>query len=214
MRVMAAAVIVGLLVCGASAGEVSFGLDIEFSGASEPAGDKPWLTATFDDGGSPGTVDLTLETTNLSGAEYVGVWMFNVDLDLAGQLGSLQIDFVPAGSEGTFDTPDVYIGENAYKADGDGYFDIKILFSDIDGGMTHRFNVGDKAKYAISGIGSLTADSFDFISKPNGSTSEYRTVAHVKGIGEDSGWITTPEPATLSLLVLGGLALLRRRRRS
>ena len=204
------AAVVGMLACGASGLEISYDLDYTIS-ASDPAGAAPWLTATFDDGGSTGTVYLTLETTNLTGGEYVSQWMFNVNPDLASQLGDLQFDLTVLS--GTFDAPVVTTGENAYKADGDGYFDIKIDFSEEDGGMAHRFNAGDSAMYTISGISSLAADSFDFISVPGGGAGEYITAAHVQGIGENSGWVSTPEPGTLSLLAVGAAALLRRRRR-
>jgi hypothetical protein len=196
----------------ASGGQLCFGLCLEYSGACKPAGERPWLTAIFTDGGSPGSVELTLDAGNLCDGEYVGVWMFNVDPALADDLASMQMDLAAEGCEGTFDVPDVYISADAYRADGDGYFDIKIEFSNQDGGMAHRFSCGDKATYAISGIDSLTADSFDFISEPNGGAGEHRCVSHVMGIGEDSAWVTTPEPAVLCILAGGFVALLRRRR--
>jgi len=157
-------------------------------------------------------VALTLDTPDLCDGEFVGVWMFNVDPALANDLGDLQICLVSAGCEGTFDSPNVFVGANAHKADGDGYFDIKIEFSDEDGDITHRFNAGDTAKFAISGIGSLTASSFDFISEPNGGPGEHFTAAHIQGIGNDSGWICTPEPAFLAFLSVGVLAMLRGKR--
>jgi len=209
----ACALVVGL--CFAASGEtLPFGLCIEYSGATPPAGDPPWLTATFDDGGMAGSVDLTLQTTNLTAEEYVRTWMFNLDPDLADQIHLLEFDLTVLS--GTFDTPTVSIGQDAYRADGDGLFDIKIEFSTQDGGSDHRFGVGDNAKCVITGIDTLTAGSFDFISAPDGGQGEYPTVAHLQGIdgGEEngSGWITVPEPAALSLLVLGAGMLLRRSR--
>ncbi|GAH74224.1 unnamed protein product, partial [marine sediment metagenome] len=67
------------LTAGLQASVVSYDLSIEFSGATPPAGAAPWLNATFDDGGSAGSVDLTLTAVNLVGSEFVNVWLFNLD---------------------------------------------------------------------------------------------------------------------------------------
>jgi len=58
---------------------VTYDLGFEYSGATPPAGAGPWLRATFDDGGSPGAVTLTLTALNLTGGEFVNDWMFNLD---------------------------------------------------------------------------------------------------------------------------------------
>ncbi|MDH5408516.1 MAG: hypothetical protein OEY00_07890, partial [Gammaproteobacteria bacterium] len=62
----------------ANATVISYALDYEFSGASAPAGSGPWLYATFDDGGSAGTVSLTLEA-HLFADEFDGSVYFNFD---------------------------------------------------------------------------------------------------------------------------------------
>ncbi len=209
----AALLIIGLFVCGASGATISFDLGVEISGAADPVGDPPWLTATFDDGDSAGSVDLTLITTNLSPGEYVAKWLFNLDPDLKDDLGDLT--FTPLPKTGFFEDPIVSTLLNGYKADGDGYFDIKFEFSfqNGDSASIHRFDDGDEGGFTITGIPSLTAGSFNFISEPNGRNGEYETVSHVQGIGEYSGWVGTPEPTTLVLLALGGVAMLRRRRK-
>ena len=65
----------------------------------------------------------------------------------------------------------------------------------------------------------LTVDSFDFYSALSGGNGPLQTAAHVQGIGDGgaySGWVNrtieVPEPATMSLLALGGMALLRRKK--
>ncbi|MCK5113891.1 MAG: PEP-CTERM sorting domain-containing protein [Phycisphaerae bacterium] len=190
---------------------LSFDLSIEFSGATPPVGATPWLKATFDDGGTPGSVNLKLTTPNLSGTEFVSVWSFNLDPTL--NLGDLA--FSAPTKTGAFTDPVISTGVDAFKANGDGYYDIKLAFAK-GGGTSKRFGVGDAVEYTITGIPSLTSSSFDFLSKPGGGHGPYTTAAHVQSIGsggEDSGWVTVPEPATMSLVLLGGVGILLRRRK-
>ncbi|HDZ19894.1 hypothetical protein LCGC14_0204670 [marine sediment metagenome] len=206
-----ALVIVLALTAGLQASVVSYPLSIEFSGATPPAGAAPWLTAIFDDGGSPGSVDLTLTATNLVGSEFVNLWLFNLDPALNPTL----LVFSAPSKSGSFTSPTISRSVDAFKADGDGWFDIKFDFAS-GGGDAARFGPGEDVSYTITGIGSLTAGSFDFLSKPGGGHGPFPTAAHVQGIGEDnanSGWITVPEPTSLALLGVGAIASLRRRRR-
>ena len=202
------------LVWGASTAQasvISFDLSIEFSGATPPEGTPPWLNATFEDSGVD-QVTLTLSTPNLTDAESVKEWAFNLNPIY----DPTDLVFSEPSRTGTFEpaSPDITTGTNFWKADGDGYFDIKIQFSHVDG-LSKRFGVGDGVAYTISGIVGLTAESFDFISEPGGGHGGYETAAHVLSIGptdDDSGWVTaTPEPATLGLLLVAGIVLLRRR---
>ena len=194
----------------ASGAVVSYDLSVEFSGATPPVGEAPWLNATFDDEGSSGSVVLTLTTPNLTGMEFVSNWMFNLDA----ALDPTALDFSSPTKTGSFDAPAISTSVDAFKADGAGYFDIKMDFS-TGGGLDARFGVGDAVEYTITGIDSLTAGSFNFLCTP-ADHGPFPTAAHVQSIGdnEDSGWTTVPEPATLSLLAIGGVLLLIRRRKS
>ncbi len=71
------------LLSPAEAAILAIDLEVEFSGATPPAGATPWATATFDDSGAG--VRLTMATTNLVGTEFVSEWLFNFDptLDLS-----------------------------------------------------------------------------------------------------------------------------------
>ena len=76
----------------------------------------------------------------------------------------------------------------------------------------------DGDTYTITGIPSLNAHSFEFLST-GGAGADLPFAAHVQGIGtsaNQSAWVTvTPEPATLSAgMAAAGLAGLRRRRRA
>ncbi len=205
------------LVLGTSAVQASLILDmnIEFSGATPPEGAAPWLRARFDDS-DVDEVTVTLSATNLTGSESVKEWMFNLDTNL--DPTALSISFSLGDSTGTFPDPSISTGLDAFKADGDGYFDILIDFKPTNG-PNKRLGAGEAAVFIITGISGLTADSFNFISEPepngNGGADEYKTVAHVVSIGQGgqySGWIATPEPATLAVLLIGSLALLRKRK--
>ncbi len=188
---------------------LTYALTYEFSGATPPEGPTPWLKATFDDGGSAGSVDLTLKTPNLTDAEFVFQWLFNLDPALDPNL----LVFSAPVKTGMFTDPTINTGVNAFLANGDGMFDIQVRFDNTDGAVK-RFGVGDAVEYTITGIPTLTAYSFDYLSDMDGGQGTYPTAAHVGGIGpsnSDSGWISVPEPGALTLLLAGSLALRRRR---
>jgi hypothetical protein len=174
----------------AEATVISWDFNYEFSGASEPEGAPPWLTATFDDEGSAGTVLLTIAAANLTDAEHVKAWYFNIDPEFTDTL-----TFTTIASIGAFTLPTISTGQDAFKASGDGLYDIEFAFDKAAGG---RFGVGDSLTVQISGT-SLLAGSFNFLSNED---------------DEDSGWIAPshggmriPEAATLLLFGSGLISL-------
>jgi hypothetical protein len=198
------------MVGQANAAEVVLQASFEFSGATPPEGSPPWLTARFDDGGGTGLVTITLEATNLTDNEYVGAWLLNV----APPLDASDLIFSNLAKVGSFADPIISLGENQFKADGDGYFDILIAFAAFDG-LTTRFTAGDSVSYTVTAP-SLTAESFNCLSAPGGGVGPFPMASHVQGIGQEddkSGWVTTPEPSYFAVLILGGLAVMRRRGR-
>jgi hypothetical protein len=194
----------------AAAEQVEFELTMTYSGTSpQKATPPPWITAIFDDDSLADAVTLTLTATNLSDTEFVGGWYFNLDPACEPE----ELVFSNPIKNGSFDDPTIETGINKFKANGDGFYDILFSFETADGAMDHRFNASDSAVYTISSnTDPLTASSFNFISYPDGGQGEYPTAAHVQGINGTSGWVTTPEPASICLLGLGGLALLKKRR--
>ena len=186
---------------------LTFDYTTEFSGAFAPAGDplvEPWLTATFDDGGSPGTVALTIDTGGLTGSEFLRAIYFNFDTDT---ITDLAIS-APSGVTAS-------IGVDAFKADGDGLYDILLT---LPTRKADRLGADKSLTITFTGTG-LTASDFDYMSAPDGGSGPFPTAAHVQGIGDDgqySGWVTVPEPSTLSLLALSGLfgfVAMRRRKK-
>ena len=100
---------------------VSFDMTVIFEGPGVPWNPAPWVNATFDDGGSAGTVTLTLTTGGLAvGTEKVAVWYFNLDpaLDPTQLVFSAPIKS-GNGASPWFDDPIISKGVDSYQADGD-----------------------------------------------------------------------------------------------
>jgi len=195
---------------------ITMDLNGTFSGDHPQSNVSPWLTAQFDDHGSSGSVTVTLTASNLMGSEFVSDWYLNLDPTFTvAQLASLTL--TPSVITGAFTLPTVTAGVNAYQADGDGNFDIKVAFATANQD-SKRYGVGESCQIVVSGIPSLTAGSFSFKSNP--PVTGYLTAAHVQsiyvdGITTTSGWVApVPEPGTLVLAVLGiaGMIMFYRRR--
>lgn len=133
--------------------------------------------------------------------EYVTEFLLNLDP----ALDPAQLAFTLDSQWGQGPAPTIHVGRDEFSADGAGLFDIQLLFP--EGG--ERFDAGESLVFTISGIDSLTIDSFGFGSEPQGIFGALPTAAHVRGIGGDrDAWFSTiPEPSAILLGFLG-LALL------
>lgn len=199
------------LLCGSDAGLAAIvqqDLNIEYSGGTPPAGNPPWLRATFNDFGGSGSVEMTLTALNLTGSEFVNDWLFNLDP----VLDPSALSFGVQSATSNFALPSVLTGSNAFKAAGNTSFDIKVDFAVAT--PPNRFDAGDSITFLVTGIPSLNANSFNFLSEPGGQ-GPFFSAAHVQGIGptgDESGWVAhVPEPGTLWGLTLAGFVLRRRR---
>jgi hypothetical protein len=192
----------------ATPGVVSYGLDFAFSG-SPASTTVPWVTITFEDDTAdptlpPNTVRVTMEATGLVGNQFITDWFFNLDPSLNPTL--LTFDTLTATKTGTFNNPAISTGANSFKADGDGFFDVKFEFA--NGPPAARFGAGDKYVILVSSTQTLTGESFKFVSV-NGSPGKdgFGSAAHLQGGG--GTWIANGEStqevtceATLSTKVL------------
>ncbi len=191
---------------------LTFDHNIEFSGATAPAGTSPWITATFDDSfGGANTVRLTMSATNLVGTEFIDDWLFNFDTSL--NLASLNFAYISGQAANNVNT-----GVDAFPADGDGKFDIEFDFPPPPGAFASEFTTGETSVYDFTYISAITVSSFDFGSVPGGGNGTFKSAAHIQGIGtsgNDSGWIAPrngngepiPEPTTMALLGIGLVGL-------
>jgi PEP-CTERM motif len=204
---------------------LTIGSDIEFSGGQAPASaTHPWILLSIADS-SPNSVVLTLTAPNLTGSENMSEFYFNIDPALSMDLDHLIFSNLVKG--GSFDTPTIDQGENAFKADGDGKYDIHFSFA-TGGNVSKTFTTGDSLQYTITGAG-ISASSFDFMSAPDGGHGPFITAAHIQnttGVGNGgSGWVAdttggtivtqiVPEPSSVALFALGsvGMAVWGRRR--
>lgn len=113
-------------------------------------------------------------------------------------------------------------GSNAFKADGDGFFDVLITFPTSG---SNRLDTGESITFTMTATG-LTSDSFVDWScdtcQGAGGNGPFRIAAHVQSTASSGGqsvWISEgelPEPTSMLLLgtgLLGVAARIRKRLR-
>ena len=221
MPKIAAAIIAATAIVGftpAQAGTLTFEYDLSF-GQTPAGGGTPWLTAVFDDGGSAGSVTLTMTVAGTIGGSDISELYFNLDpaMDVTDLTITRTGGTGPAGGN-----IDVAQGTDAHQADGDGLYDIFMDLPPPPG--NDKFEAGETLTFSITDVATLiTASSFNFLSTPGPGESNagpFLAAAHVQSTGtdgNDSDWIApsavVPVPAAAWLFgsALGLLGWARRR---
>ena len=226
-KILSGAILAGLFTVSAMGGNVlDFQMTSNFSGTM-PSGSLPWMDIRITDGSSPGTVSLSISNVNITGSEKVTEFYLNINpaYDVT------KLSFLNTGGTPGVTAPLPSLGEDNFKADGDGKYDILFDFSQTP---STAFTAGDYLTYTITGISTLNALDFEFLSTPAGGHGPFDAAAHIQGIsatstsdnGASSGWIApginnitvipTPEPSAAALLAVGAaiIGVVRNRRNS
>lgn len=188
----------------------------ESFGTEPPVGPSPYATSEIVDSGVD-TVTLTMQVSGFVGAADVTGMYFNLDPALDPTL----LTFTRLGGTGpTAADTTILTGVDAYRADGDGFYDILFDFPPPPGGDLARFNSGESLIYEISMPG-LSAASFNFFGAPGpgaGNPGPFLSVARFQETGplqDGSDWVgAVPVPAAVWLFgsgLLGLVGLARRR---
>jgi len=173
-----------------------------FSGTA-PAGS---LTADFTDvtqskcgaSTSGGCVELVI-TSSLASGENIdpGAALFlNFDPAETGHLAPGVLTFALTANTGFSQPAAVTTGEDAFKADGDGLYDIMFNYTS----STKAFTTGQLQTYDIStSVGMVAADDFNFLSTPSGGQGTFLAAIHVQNTpsgGSGSAWVGACIPGT------------------
>jgi MYXO-CTERM domain-containing protein len=208
----------GLAATTTAQAGLTLGLDTGTNGAFPVKIDnsQPALSAIFDDV-SLGTVNLTLDATNLVASEFVVNWLFNTTGIDATTLTITPMAPINAVADSISKSATKSLnGAPQIQA---GLFNIAFDFP-TSNSNPDRLAGGETQKYQITGTGLTSAN---FLSLSAGSNGGWFSAARIQGIpgqvgsGSIAGNTVTvvPEPGTVISAGLGvlGLAVLRLRRR-
>lgn len=212
--VMVLTLLLGSLAANAS---IEYQFNTPFTGDPKPtSGNGPWIDAYFIDV-TPGEVLLTVTNVNLTTGEFLqgngngasGGLFFNINP--SDTVTNLHFTLV---SETANFGPIISTGEDAFKADGDGDYDVQFDFSN------QTFSVDSSFTYEITGISGLTAADFGYLSTPDGGQGPFYAAAKIQGLANGNSTflepgggpqtLVVPEPTSLALLASGiGLLSIR-----
>ena len=158
------------------------------------------------------TVRLTITSGLVSPENMAALY-----LNLNSSYNPASLSFSQVSKSGSFTDPSITTGTNAFKADGDGFYDI--LFDFAPPGT--RFDNADSVVYDITRLAGLVEADFNYLSAPGGGHGPFFAAAHIQNTDgpEGSGWIrpngnAVPDTGS-TVMLLGGalsaLGMIRRR---
>jgi hypothetical protein len=186
-----------------------------FSGTA-PAGS---LSASFTD--VAGGVQLVITSSLASGENLDPGKALYLNINPAKSPLLSGLTFALTANTGFSEASSVMTGEDAFKADGDGFYDISFAYSP----STKAFTTGESQTYLITtSTGSISASDFtNFDSTMGGGAGTWLAAIHVQNTpsgGSGSAWVggtpsqVVPEPSSLVLGLFGviGFSLTQIRR--
>ena len=199
------------------ASTITLNLDTVFSsGSTAPDGPSPYGTITLEDGGTAGSVTMTVDVASTVGiADMIQLYL---NFDDSFSLANLAFAYSAGSPAGPEDTG-ISLGSNAFQSDGDGKYDILFDFPTQNGS---RFNADESVVYSITSSDAITASSFNFLSDEAGGEGTYLVASKWLSTGADgeaSAWIGTttsfvPVPSSIWLFSSGiiGTVIVARRK--
>lgn len=206
MKIMKTMMIVGSMMISSvlAAQTLTYRFNDPFTNDVVPSGSEPWLLLTLTEYNTYTQMEITSSLKN--GSEFIS----SIGLDLNPNFSNYNsLTFSKMGGVGSYDDPNITVGDNIFNAGGGERFDIKLEFQTSDSHNGNgRFNNSDSILYKIGGANLNTFSS----------SSAPVMMAHVQGIGkcaDESTWLvptpSIPEPSALSISSIGVFLLLRRR---
>lgn len=184
----------------AQAAQVTFNLDTVFStGAVAPDGFGPYAKVVLDDGGTAGSVTMTISLAADIGSANLSQLYLNYDSALVAtdnQLFAFDTNSTGPDADNGQGQNGIFTG-GQYQADGDGIYDMYFDFPPPPGnGTANSFDANEWVKYTIT-LPGVTASSFNLLSLTGGGEGPFYAAAHFQTTGpggKDSAWIGAVEP--------------------